>query len=183
MGNLKMRALTIEETRNLLCKVVKYKKANLLLYMKIVEKNLIIFRIQKSRIYETFLGIARQSENFQEYHLGSIGCCIARFTHSGKLILLIPSLKLISEYPSSASLGITRNGESIFLKGSHLSQNFFDWANKNLVRGEGVSIIGSSGIILGFGQIIQKIKFQKTHESKKISLANHGDIGSYTRIY
>ena len=178
-----MRALTIEETRSLLCKVVKYKKANLLLYINIVKKNLVIFRIQKFRIYETFLGIARQSENFQEHHLGSIGCCISRFTHSGKLILLIPSLKLISDYPSSASLGLTRNGESIFLKGSHLSQKFFDWANKNLVRGEGVSIIGPSGIILGFGEIIQKIKFQKPLESKTISLANHGDIGSYTRIY
>ena len=178
-----MRPLTIEETRNFLYKVVKYKKGNLLLFLEGKKKNFKFFRIQKHRIFESYLGILRFIDYFQEHQIGSIGTCLARVTHSNKLLLLVPSVKMISSFPSANSVGCTQNGESLFLQGSHLSQTSLAWANGNVVRGEGVSIIGLTNIILGFGEIINPLQFRKVFSYKKIMVANHGDIGSYTRIF
>jgi len=144
-------------------------------------KSLIVFRIQKARVFEAFLGITRQSQSFQEHQLGSLGTCLARHTHSNRLFLVVPSIKIISTHPISNSLGLTRSGEILFLRGLHISPTSLAWANKNLIRGEGIFLVGPSGIILGFGEIIEVIQFQKISNYKKIILINHGDIGSYTR--
>jgi hypothetical protein len=42
---------------------------------------------------------------------------------------MIPALKLMSEYPEANSIGVTQNGEKIFLQGHHLSHVFFTWIN------------------------------------------------------
>jgi len=178
-----MRALTFEETRILLCKIVKYKKDTLLIMLKEKMKSLIVFRIQKARVFEAFLGITRQSQSFQEHQVGSVGTCLARHTHSSRLLLVVPSIKIISNHPVSNSLGLTKSGETVFLRGLHVSPTSLAWANKNLIRGEGVFLIGPSGIVLGFGEIIEVIQFQKISNYRKIILINHGDIGSYTRTY
>ena len=178
-----MRALTLEETKCLFYKIVKYKKNSLLLFLERAKKNSIVFRIQKSRIFEAFLGIARQSESFQEHQIGSLGVCIARYTHSSRMLLMIPALKLMSEYPEANSIGVTQNGEKIFLQGHHLSHVFFTWINGQPLKNEGIQVVGPSGLILGFGEIVDKIQVHKITNRKKIAIVNHGDIGSYTRIF
>jgi len=125
----------------------------------------------------------RQSQSFQEHHVGSLGTCLARHTHSNRLLLVVPSIKIISSYPSSNSLGVTRSGETLFIRGLHISPTSLAWANKNLVGGEGIFLVGPSGIILGFGEVIDGIQFQKISNYKKTIVVNHGDIGSYTRTY
>ena len=178
-----MRPLTFDETRILLSRIVKYKKENLMLLIEELKKNSVVFRIQKSRIFNAFLGLTRQSESFREGQIGSLGTCIARLTHSNRLLLMIPCMKMLISYPSSSSLGVNRSGEIVFLRGLHLSQTSIIWANENIARGEGVSVLGPTGIHLGFGEMICTITSQKTIKYKKIVLANHADIGSYTRIY
>jgi hypothetical protein len=178
-----MRTLSIEESRCLLIKIVKFKKDKLILLIDRNIKNQIVYRLQKSRIFETSLGIARQSENFRNCQIGSLGTCIARKTHSQKLLLMIPFVKVIINQTGTNSLGLTRNGEILFLRGLHLSQIYFIWASTNLVRGEGVYIIGPSGVILGFGEIIETMILDKfINTNRKVILVNNADIGSFTRI-
>ena len=179
-----MRALTFEEMRSLLCKIIKYKKDHLLLLIQEEREKQIVFRIQKSRIFEAFLGLTRQSECFREHHLASSGVCIARHTHSNRLFLMIPCIKMITSHPVSKTLGLTRSGETLFLRGFHLTHASFAWAAANIVRGEGVSVEGPTGLILGFGEVIDMLSSsQKIHNYKKVVMVNHGDIGSYTRIH
>jgi ribosome biogenesis protein Nip4 len=162
-----MRTLSFEESRYLLCKMVKYKKNCLIL---LIEKNKLlklVYRLQKSRIFEVFLGIVRQTENFQNKQIGSLGTCIARKTHSEKLLLMIPFINVIINHPGTSSVGLTRNGEVLFLRGLHLSQIFLTWASKNLVRGEGVYVSGPSRVILGFGEIIFNLSLDKNMINKK----------------
>jgi len=114
------------------------------------------------------LGIARQTENFQNKQIGSLGTCIARKTHSERLLLMIPFINVILNHPGTASVGLTRNGEVLFLRGLHLPQIFLTWASKNLIRGEGVYVCGPSRVILGFGEIILNLPLDKTVINKKM---------------
>jgi len=96
---------------------------------------------------------------------------------------MIPFVKVIINQTGTNSLGLTRNGEILFLRGLHLSQIYFIWASTNLVRGEGVYIIGPSGVILGFGEIIETMILDKfINTNRKVILVNNADIGSFTRI-
>jgi hypothetical protein len=178
-----MRSLTFEEAKFLFLKIVKYKKGNLYLFIKEKTKNLEVFRIQKFRVYETLIGITRYTNHFQEHQIASSGTCIARYTHTKRLWLTVPFLKLTTEFPPSNSLGCTRHGESQFLRGFHLPQANLGWTKGKLLRGEGVFIVGTTGINLGFGEIISSIQFFNNLNYRKTIIANQGDIGSYTRIY
>ena len=76
---------------------------------------------------------------------------------------MIPALKLMSEYPEANSIGVTQNGEKIFLQGHHLSHVFFTWINGQPLKNEGIQVVGPSGLILGFGEIVDKIQVHKIH--------------------
>ena len=178
-----MRPLTFEEAKIFFLKMVKYKKGNLHFVLKEKILFLIVFRIQKLRIFETLIGITGYVNHFREHQIASLGTCIARYTHTKKLRLNVPFLKLITEFPPSNSLGCTRHGESRFLRGVHLTRANLGWTNGNIVRGEGVFIVGTTGIKLGFGEVISSIQFFQNSNYQKIIVANQGDIGSYTRIY
>ena len=144
---------------------------------------LIVFRIQQLRIFEASIGITGYVNHFQEHQIASLGTCMARYTHTKKLRLNVPFLKLITEFPPSNSLGCTRHGESQFLRGFHLTRANLGWTTGNIVRGEGVVIIGTTGIKLGFGEVISSVQIFQNPSYQKIMVANQGDIGSYTRIY
>ena len=69
------------------------------------------------------------------------------------------------------------------MRGFHLPQAHLGWTKGNLLRGEGVFIVGTTGINLGFGEIISSIQFFNNLNYRKTIIANQGDIGSYTRIF
>ena len=97
---------------------------------------------------------------------------------------MIPFVRTIVYLPGTNSIGVTRNGEVLFLQGLHLSQLFFVWASTNLLRGEGVYVNGPSGVTLGFGEIIENItlnKFANKSSNKNVILVNYADIGRFTR--
>ena len=178
-----MRALTANEARIFIAKMIKFQGNFFLIFLKKKITKNYFFKLQNNRVFFSSFSVFSKALLFSKKKIASVGSCIGRFNNSLKFYLMISALNFFSKMSRKYSILIDKLGQRIFLYGNHLKKKNLLEMNRNLYSNDRVIVFGkNSSLPLGFGEI-RKNSFEiLIQQEKNIIMINQADIGQYIRI-
>ena len=149
-----MRPLTDEETVQLFSKLEKFIGTEGI--AQLVDRKDIphVFRLHKSRIFYLSETQVKESSNFSRDKLISIGICVGKVTHSGKIRLTIHFLEVLAQF-AKYKVWLKPSAEMSYLYGSHVTKVGISKVTEGIPQYAGVVVFSESMLPLGFGVAAQ----------------------------
>ena len=175
-----MRPCTDEELRALLDKLMKFigRNAELLL---VNPEEPHCFRVHKDRIYYVSESLMRLATNIKRSDLLSVGTCVAKITHSGKVHLQITALDLLARH-ALHKVWLKPSAEMAFLYGNNVAKQGLGRITDGSPRYAGVVVLNLSDTPLGFGVLAQPTEACKDLDPTANVVLHQADVGEFLRL-
>jgi len=174
-----MRPLTEEETKAVFEKLFKFIGKNI---KSLIERSdePYCLRLHKNRVYYVREALMKRATNVAREKLVSLGQCIGKLTHSGKFILTIGVLDILTAH-AKHKVWVKPSAEMQFLYGNNVVKSGLGRITENTPAYTGVVVYSMSDVPLGFGVTGKSTSDCRKMDPGGIVVFHQSDVGEYLR--